>query len=504
MHRTEGPDYDTVGGKRRYKETPAPGTVVNKDHMNALQEEVCLVVEGVGLTLAATGAADESAAWGQLLLAIRRATLGDVRSWGADPTGTNDSTAAFNSALAANKGIYLPANTIFRLDGALTLPDGGAIVGAGSSSVLKFNTTANKLAITNQDFVFSNFSIIDGGSSPVQNGISILFSADKYVWLDNISINGVAAGLTIGATGAHQGTVYGRNILIENIKSAGNNLVINNTTYACKDVNINHLQSVTSLTSLVNVYLKGNVSNGGGPVLINNSYIAGGILSWDTDVANCWIVDSRIDVDDHRFVSTLGGGYKDCIVLGNEANTITNNITSASRTFWKNVRDIDGTIVAANNYEGIFTERSVATPATVTNGNTGTVDFDTEDLLAMARNASYTKDTVEAAGVFTCKGYGSGRVRIWVNVEIEFDATKAPATYWPEVYVYISWSGENVYLPVISPGGAFGATKARYGGFVEIQMDATDTFSVIVANFVSGGGNDDVDIVDGAIRVEGL
>lgn len=66
MHRTQGPD-DTAG---IYKETP-PATVINANAMNALQEEIARTIEGAGLTVAASGAADAIAGWHQLEEAIR-------------------------------------------------------------------------------------------------------------------------------------------------------------------------------------------------------------------------------------------------------------------------------------------------------------------------------------------------------------------------------------------------------------------------------------------------
>lgn len=72
MHRTEGPNYVLESGKRRYQESTPPETVVNKFAMNAIQEELCLAVEDAGLTVAATGAADRTAGWGQLTEAIKK------------------------------------------------------------------------------------------------------------------------------------------------------------------------------------------------------------------------------------------------------------------------------------------------------------------------------------------------------------------------------------------------------------------------------------------------
>lgn len=73
MHRTEGVDYTTEEGKRRYIDPNLPsvrGTILNAESMNALQEEICNVIEKAGLTLNATAAADRTDGWDQLWAAI--------------------------------------------------------------------------------------------------------------------------------------------------------------------------------------------------------------------------------------------------------------------------------------------------------------------------------------------------------------------------------------------------------------------------------------------------
>lgn len=50
MHRTEGNNNTQVGGENRFTDGP-PGTTVGAAILNAIQEEICDVIEGVGLTL---------------------------------------------------------------------------------------------------------------------------------------------------------------------------------------------------------------------------------------------------------------------------------------------------------------------------------------------------------------------------------------------------------------------------------------------------------------------
>lgn len=507
MHRTEGPDYITESGKRRYKETPSPGTVVNKFHMNAIQEEIALVIEGVGMTLAATGAADRSAGWGQLYQAIRRSLLVDITAHGADNTGVADSTSAINSALAQTGAIYVPAG-VFRVDGALTLPNNGLILGEGLHSIFNFNTTASKMKITNQNFIFQNFLIQDGGSSPDQSGIEIDFSADKLVILENLIIGGMLTNLSMQASTIQQGTVLGRNITLAPTKAGGTNLKINNTggtKYPCTFINISPLRSIQNAAD-INLELNGDSTNGGGIVTIDQSFIYNGSIDFNEKTAQMFIINSRMDVAEYNFAATDGGGFTDCVIGSVLANTVNNNITAASRTFWRNVRDEDGTIKSADNTLGILTKRRLTTPINILASALATVLFNVEDSLIMARNSAFTKDTVYSAGVFTCKGYGTGRVKIRVQVDVAITdfAAYPPAASWQFIYVYISWAGTNIYLPAINPGSLSGGDTIMYGAYTEIELNKTDTFEIIVANFLGGGGTDDITVDAADITVQGL
>jgi hypothetical protein len=49
MDRTQGTNYDTVGGKRQFTDGP-PGTTVEEDFLNAVQEELVATIEAAGLT----------------------------------------------------------------------------------------------------------------------------------------------------------------------------------------------------------------------------------------------------------------------------------------------------------------------------------------------------------------------------------------------------------------------------------------------------------------------
>lgn len=73
MHRTQGEDYKIESGKRRFASALPPtqkATRLPAEFMNAVQEEIAIVIENAGLTLSATASDDRTAGWGQLWDAI--------------------------------------------------------------------------------------------------------------------------------------------------------------------------------------------------------------------------------------------------------------------------------------------------------------------------------------------------------------------------------------------------------------------------------------------------
>jgi hypothetical protein len=82
MHRIEGDDAEINGngaGRDGYRDATPPSiaaTILTAEAMNAIQEEICLVIENCGLTLNASASADRAAVWGQLDEAIFESNRG--------------------------------------------------------------------------------------------------------------------------------------------------------------------------------------------------------------------------------------------------------------------------------------------------------------------------------------------------------------------------------------------------------------------------------------------
>ena len=84
--------------------------------------------------------------------------LNVVTKFGADPTGTNDSTTAISNALSALPSgggtVYFPAGT-YKVSGALSVPTGAALQGAGEDITIisQTSTSADTLSATDQRYI---------------------------------------------------------------------------------------------------------------------------------------------------------------------------------------------------------------------------------------------------------------------------------------------------------------------------------------------------------------
>ena len=88
-----------------------------------------------------------------------------VIDFGADPTGTADSTAAFTAALAASKGVVVPVGT-FKVTG-FTIPTGRQLSGLSQAGSIIQSTDSTVVAVIGDvsDVVIENLTINSTGTS---------------------------------------------------------------------------------------------------------------------------------------------------------------------------------------------------------------------------------------------------------------------------------------------------------------------------------------------------
>ena len=82
---------------------------------------------------------------------VRQGVLGNVLSYGADPTGISDSTSAIQTALNANSSVYIPAGS-YRIDSApISIPTGRRLYGDSCQDTELFSEQASDQLILIDD-----------------------------------------------------------------------------------------------------------------------------------------------------------------------------------------------------------------------------------------------------------------------------------------------------------------------------------------------------------------
>lgn len=159
MDRTTGEGYATVGGKRRFTDGP-PGTVLNAEWLNAVQEEILAVIEGAGMTPSATD-----------LTQLRQAVQGFSNSaglrYGADTgaadayvvsttpavTAYADGIALLFKATNSNTGAStinvnsLGVKDVVGLDGAALT---AGMIRSGTIHMIVYSTSSGKFMLNNK------------------------------------------------------------------------------------------------------------------------------------------------------------------------------------------------------------------------------------------------------------------------------------------------------------------------------------------------------------------
>lgn len=477
MHRTEGPDFVVESSKNRYKETPLPATVVNKFAMNAIQEELCLAVEGAGLTLNASGAADRAAAWGQLRLAILRTVLVDVRAFGADPTGAADSSSAFNSALAASKAIYVPPGT-FKLNTVVTLLDNSLILGAGKSTIIQAGTASGNFDCSNVSCSIQNLQV-DGNAQTNYRALLIVFGAATQIMVfKNLIIDDARYYLDVeSGASADQGI-----LVLDNIW--GINTRADTEFIQCADGNTRYSPDIYA-TRLYCTDLAGTAF----AITARGHASSAAIRRF----SNCKLVGGKAEIQTKKSV-IIENSYLDLAWFfdGTEVTIIRNSMlvsvvsvtndynSNASRALWKDNEYTDGT--SRSNLKGISTHRTRETSAQSIGGSSqANVDFNSELNIKMEYNAGHTKDTVWNAGnvEFDVLGFGDGHANIDSFIQVQCDTQS-----WTEIEkvdIWIDVSGYPVMAMnrhIIEEGSATGKLGFSFNGRVPVNPGNTITFVI--------------------------
>lgn len=147
--------------------------------------------------------------------------LNVVTMFAADPAGVADSTTAISNALAALPSgggtVYFPAGT-YKLSGALSVPTGAVLQGAGEDVAIlsQTSTSADTLSATDKRFITIRDLQLTGPSSGTGRGIAFLHSAAAVagISLENVIVQ------NFGGDGIHLETVI--TSALTKVRSQGN------------------------------------------------------------------------------------------------------------------------------------------------------------------------------------------------------------------------------------------------------------------------------------------
>jgi hypothetical protein len=140
----------------------------------------------------------------------------NVLDYGADPTGTTDSAAAFNAAFAVSNMVYVPQGS-YDLASKITIPPYGQIVGAGINNttitatndnvafVLQYWSQLRELKVVKAGTHTKN--LIEVGSATLDAGRALI----SDVWVQGAGADGIQL-------------IYGNLGLLQNIVSISNGL----------------------------------------------------------------------------------------------------------------------------------------------------------------------------------------------------------------------------------------------------------------------------------------
>ena len=353
------------------------GDMVSTTPILALSNTGQLTIQGEALVAAAT----------QNNAAVQRGQINtylaqNVLLFGADPTGVNDSTTAFQDAINAGNSIYVPTGTYLvseLLTATISSYPGLSIFGDGHSNSILLCSTNGGLSITLTEstaVTVRGISIIQNGSGTTGgNGLSIVSNVQNNgpVVLNDVWIGYNPDGNTNGS--------FSNNLVLTNISEG----FYNGCYFTAASTTTTHvtLQGQSSFPAINNKFVGCFIYNGNIGFLIGNgtlSYVQGVIIDSCVFVDNngsCvyWINDSSGSLADSLVVSN-------CLLNGNNNQITTSevlhvqllgNYLSAAQTAGDYMLDLNNpndSIVSGNFFfaNGSTTGAGIVVQGTASNG----------------------------------------------------------------------------------------------------------------------------------------
>jgi len=344
MHRVDSDEH--LGNKFQNANPPTTaGTLLEKDWHNAMQEDYSRLLEALGVTLAGSGSADQTAGWVSGREAILRRFRGaDVRYYGADPTGASDSATAFTNAWAASPVILVPEGS-FRIDSSITVPDWSMIIGMGAKSFMKVNHNGALLDIEDRRCVIRDlYFTYAAGSAGSSRHVKIKNTVTGFtIWVQNCTFQ-VDENVTGGLTGIEMDDEAGGSpLLVHNCrfqdqvkKGVGIRLGVDSSSKAAA--------AMITDCHFSNCDKNIEVNYGSADALgrIRGCHILDGDLEFN-NAEGIHFEECTIDIDAYDFNNCEGVIFKDCYHPATLSNTIpTDAAAKASYFDFINCRTDDG------------------------------------------------------------------------------------------------------------------------------------------------------------------
>lgn len=423
----------------------------------------------------------------------------NVLSFDADPTGVVDAISAFDEAWTYDSTILAPEGH-YKITsdpgGSFTLPENACLIGSGKGNTI--------LECYGDDIIFKLLSTkltVKGVTIKQNTGSPTAFFADVTpgesidLSIEDTEILDMAYG--ISSTGSEftgsASTMYTKNLHIEdctvaNIDHGGND------AKHFKSIYMLNLFSSQSNASLINISINSDAGEDPKPILFEHCYIEDGkfILKGGWSASMIWVRGSFINLDSYD-LDALGGGFENC-QMGDAPNSI---VTNSAVYHFKNVQNAGGLMGEDDNIDGISVRYTASAGSSIPDSDNTFIYFNNEQYTKMARNIPFTGLGYDVwDGVnreFTVRGYGSGLVKIEVQVVItgttvEIDTAKL---YEYRLYLNINGIDTNEILKSITNDNGSGDALIFRGSFqryldpddkIKINCYNDSSYLVIIAN----------------------
>ena len=253
----------------------------------------------------------------------------NVLDYGADPTGTTNSAAAFAAAFAVSNFVYVPSGS-YDLATAVLIPPFGQIVGAGMNNtvitatnntaafVLQYWSQLRELKVVKAGTHTTN--LIEVGSATLDAGRALI----SDVWVEGAGADGIQL-------------IYGNLGLLQNIVSINNGLNGIRFIRGSGDLNAWTLQGYIDLRGNGNDGLRIEGGTSAGDNLCSKSNFISGVVSQENGQYGVYIGTRSNLVSCYTELNTVADVQIGTFAYGNRVETVEGLISNSCNRFGSNI-----------------------------------------------------------------------------------------------------------------------------------------------------------------------